>query len=216
MAEQPAEQGPDCPDGQHGWDRVPHQHVRRRRRFWCEIRRVPPRYRWFMVLGILTYTLGYAVFLGYHKTQRVKLYLESEQWHLNRAIIAVTGKPLFALSLPDLEEASQELALAEDYFRQAQAEVAPYTSLLQVVGGDAAASPHLIDAAIETCAAGQDLYTGLEPALALLLADPQSPELAYRVGVEQRIVAPLLEEQPRLIDARDHLAAAMAASERVE
>lgn len=168
------------------------------------------------MIGVLIFACGFTGVLGYLTAERVEQQLQSGQWHLNRAIAAIAEKPLTKLSMSDLKEADQHLLSAEDWFRQAQAGVKPYAPLLNIVGGDAGALPHLTDAAVNATVAGQELYAGLEPLLTLLLAEPDSPSLAYRVGTEERIIAPLLAGQPRLQDARHHLTQALAASKQID
>ena len=188
------------------------------RRRWRKFRLALSR-RWQLGLavGILLFACGFTAVLSYPLTAEfVETQLRSGQWHLNRAITAIAEKPLAELSLADFEEADRELLQAEEWFRQAQDKVRPYTPFMDIAGGDARALPHLIDLAVNASVAGQELYAGLEPLLTLLLAEPDRPALAYRVGTEQRIIAPLLAGQPRLRDARDRLAEALAASEQID
>lgn len=200
---------------------IPHHYRRRRRRglwhrFWRTLSSAPRSRLVLAVIGVLIFVCGFTVVLGYLTAGRIEQQLWSGQWQLNRAIAVIAEKPLTKLSMSDLKEADQQLLSAENWFRQAQAEVKPYAPLLNIVGGDAGALPHLTDAAVNATVAGQELYAGLEPLLTLLLAEPDSPSLAYRVGTEERIIAPLLAGQPRLQDARRHLAQALAASKGID
>lgn len=197
-----------------------HHHHRRSRRFWPQswrkITHIPRRRFYWVVIGMLIYAVGFAIYLGYSTIERVKQGLDEGQWQLEQAVATLSSKSLSELSLLDLEDAEQHLLRAESAFLQAQTDVKPYIPFLSILGGDASALPHLIDTALNISQAGRGLYEGLEPLLSLLLDNPQNPALTYKAGAQERIIAPLLAGQPRFVDARDHLSQALTASQKID
>jgi hypothetical protein len=167
-------------------------------------------------LGIILLGCGHIAVLGYLKVARVEQQLQSGRLQLNLASAAITQKPLGELRLADFEAVNDHLGQAEAWFRQAQAEVRFFVPLLDLVGGDAGALPHLIDLAVNTSVAGQELYAGLEPLLAAQLAEPDNPTWVNRMKLGQRIIEPLLASHPHLLNARDHLAEALAARAQID
>lgn len=194
-----------------------HHHHRRSRGLWrglTHIRR--PKILSAVIAAVLIYACGFTAYLVRLDVDLIKQELSDGQWHLERAAALISGKPLNELSLSDFEEADQHLIWAEELFRQAQGHAKLLVPFISIAGGDASALPHLIEIALNTTQAGQELYAGTKPLLTLLLANHQSLAFTYRVGVEQRIIAPLLAGQPRLVEARDHMAKALIASQQID
>lgn len=197
-----------------------HHHHRRSRRFWPQLGRkithIPRRRFYWVVIGILIYAVGFAIYLGFLTIERVKQGLDEGQWQLEQAVATLSSKSLSELSLLDLEDAEQHLLRAESAFLQAQTDVKPCIPFLIILGGDASALPHLIDIALNISQAGRGLYEGSKPLLTLLLDNPQNPALTYKAGAQERIIAPLLAGQPRFVEARDHLSKALDASQQID
>ncbi|MFQ5616345.1 MAG: DUF4012 domain-containing protein [Anaerolineales bacterium] len=210
----------NSPESDPGREHIPHHHRRRRRkRRRYNPRQESSRHRLVVSIfaGLFAFVCVVVVFiLPLGASRRIEQLLRNGQWHINRAVAAITEKPFAELTLSDFEEADQHLLQAEVFFRQAQDDARTYAPLLGLLGGDAKALPHLLEIAVNASLAGQELYAGMEPLLTLVLAGPDNPALAYRTGYEERIIAPLLAGQPRLIDAREHLAEALAASQKID
>jgi hypothetical protein len=119
---------------------------------------------------------------------------------------------LVELQVADFEAANDHLRQAEAWFRQGQGEIGYFVPVLDLAGGDAGALPHLIDLAINTSVAGQELYAGMEP----LLAGVDNPNVDNRVGTGRQIIGPLLASYPHLLNARNHLSQALAARDQID
>ena len=184
-----------------------------RRRHW---RRFLPAILDILSLGIIFLGCGHISVLAYLKVGRIEQQIQYGRSHLNLASATITQKPLVELRLTDFEAVNDHLQQAEAWLRQAQSEIRFFVPLLDFVGGDASALPHMIDLAVNTSVAGQELYAGLEPLLASQLAEPDNPTVVNRLKMGQQIIEPLLASRPYLLNARDHLTEALAARNQID
>lgn len=175
----------------------------------------PARIFFFVLLPVILIS-GYFILLISTTLTSTRGYLEMGQWHLQRGLNQITDKPFQELTLADFEQLHSDLTRAEEAFEQARTIFQPLTPFAIGLGGDARAVPAMIEIAIQTTAAGHDLYDGALPLFNQLLFEKDSPGLSTSSTIYNRLLPPLLAGQPKFAEARSHLAAAIESSRQIE
>jgi hypothetical protein len=174
------------------------------------------RTKWILItIAILIFILLCVSYLGYQRINRIKQEINAGQANLELAITAISGKPLDELGLVDFQEADRRLGVAENAFQKARSDLKPFYPFLKFFNGDIKASPHLLDLVLEATQSARDLYAGMLPILTEFTANAKNP-LLYGKGAVEQFIALFVAGQPKLVDGRDHLANALAASQQID
>jgi hypothetical protein len=192
------------------------------------------RRRWVTALAILSILIALSAFVGWRMLE-LRQHLSDGRDEMDLAATALSGKPLLELGREDFDSASKHLHRAEESLRPAHDELGLWEPLLNVLGGDAAAVPPLVDTALESAIAGQQLYSGLEPVLDHFLtsADSNPPTVAAGLTANERgtdggtlshlqdeniddLITQLRAQQPQLRQAQAHFQLALSAYSHID
>jgi len=172
------------------------------------------RLGWGLVLAGLLVIAGWGLFAGVQTLEHAHS-LSSHLRYLDQLVRRDPGQ----FTAADLEGAGQALAAMRLDLEGIQAQVGPLLPLGRLFrgvpghGGDLAAAPELLDMATRLATAGDRAWQALAPAVALA-GDPLHGDPG-RVAVDG-ILATLAEAEPELQAARQELAAAVKARDRLD
>jgi hypothetical protein len=172
------------------------------------------------IIGLLALVLlACLATFSYVKYVRVMGHLDSLQQHL-RGLEARGQEDLFAdLKREQLNEVRSELVQIGDDLRGLKSQLAPvlivarFLGWLPRVGPDVAAAPDLLEIGIGITTAGDLVFEGLDPLLAVLEG---SQETSSQESIGERVTAALVEGQPQFIAAQAELDEVRQRRERID
>lgn len=170
------------------------------------------------VVGLVAIVaLACLIGFGYWKYVRIMGHVKSLTQHLGNLEARAQGDLLTSLKREEVEGVQAELAQIGQDLRAIKAEsglvlvLAPHLGWLPVVGGDVAAARELLEIGIGVSRAGELIFEGMAPLVALF----GGSETGSSVSFGEAVSTTLLDGQPQFAEAQAQLDAVRQRRERI-